>query len=162
MKLLHALAVSIALFVGLWVYISIGLPDLKFYPWIGFVAWAAFFAGGGGSVGFIKPLGASLAGILLTALTMYGVGMAGGSMTSLIILISILAMVLVLIADISYFSYTPAAFLGAATFFGSGGKPDDSILYVILSWVAGLTLGYLSELVGKKMAKKETAKLHLN
>ena len=155
MKLLHALAVSIALLVGLWVYVSIGLPDLKFYPWIGFVAWAAFFAGGGGGAGFVKPLGASVAGILLTAATMYGVGLAGGGLTAIIILVSILALILVLIADISYFSYTPAAFLGAATFFGSGGKPDESIIYVVLSWLAGLTLGYVSEVLGKKMAKKE-------
>lgn len=157
MKLLHALGVSIAILVGVWVYVSIGLPELRFYPWIGFVAWAAFYAAGGGTAGIVKPLAASVAGILLTAVTMYAVAKAGGSLTALIVLVSVLAFVLVAIADVAALAYTPAAFLGAATFFGSGGKPDESVLFVILSWVAGLVLGYLSELLGKKMAKPEAA-----
>jgi hypothetical protein len=153
LKILHALGVSIALLVAVWVYVSIGLPDLKLYPWIGFVAWAAFFAAGGGSAGVVKPLAASAAGIGLTALTMYGVGQAGGGIVSLMLLVAILAFVLVAIADIGAFSYTPAAFLGAATYFGSGSKLDESIAFVMLSWIAGLLLGYASEVLGKKIAK---------
>lgn len=153
MKLLHALGVSIAVLVGVWVYVSIGLPGLKFYPWIGFVAWAAFYAAGGGKAGILKPLSASTIAILLTALTMYGVGQFGGGLVPTIVLVAILAFVLVAMADIRALSYTPAAFLGAATYFGSGGKVDESILFVILSWLAGLALGYASEALGKKMAK---------
>ena len=153
MKLLHALAASIALLVGVWVYVSIGLPGLKLYPWIGFVAWAAFYAAGGGSNGVVKPLCASTSAILLTALTMFAVGQAGGGLTALIVLVAILAFGLVAMADIGLLSYTPAAFLGAATYFGSGGKVDESVLFVILSWVAGLALGYVSEALGKKIAK---------
>ncbi len=51
MKILHALAFSIAILVAAWVYLSVGNPDLGFNPWIGFVAWAAFFAAGGGNEG---------------------------------------------------------------------------------------------------------------
>ncbi|MBP8133647.1 MAG: DUF1097 family protein, partial [Zoogloea sp.] len=50
-------------------------------------------------------------------------------------------------------SYTPAAFLGAASFFGSGGKIDISIALVALTWVVGLGFGYASESVGKKLAR---------
>jgi len=153
MKLLHALGLSIALLVALWVYVSIGMPDLRLYPWIGFVAWAAFFAAGGGRDGVVKPLAASTVAILLTALTMYAVGAVGGGLGALIGLVALLAFVLVVISDVAALSYTPAAFLGAATYFGSGGKVDDSILFVILSWVAGLALGYASEVLGKKMAR---------
>jgi hypothetical protein len=153
MKMLHALGLSIALLVGLWVYISIGMPNLGFYPWIGFVAWAAFYAAGGGRDGVFKPLAASTVAILLTALTMYAVGEAGGGLAAMIGLIAVLAFVLVVLSDVAVLSYTPAAFLGAATYFGSGGKVDESILFVILSWVAGLALGYASEALGKMMAK---------
>jgi len=153
MKMLHALGLSIALLVGLWVYISIGMPNLGFYPWIGFVAWAAFYAAGGGRDGVFKPLAASTVAILLTALTMFAVGEAGGGLAAMIGLIAVLAFVLVVLSDVTVLSYTPAAFLGAATYFGSGGKVDESILFVILSWVAGLALGYLSEALGKMMAK---------
>jgi hypothetical protein len=156
-KILHALGVSIGLLVAVWVYVSIGLPGLKLYPWIGFVAWAAFYAAGGGSAGVIKPLGASAAGVGLTVLTMYAVGQAGGGLVALIVLVAVLAFVLVAIADIGTFSYTPAAFLGAATYFGSGAKLDDSIIYVLLSWIAGLLLGYASEALGKKIARPAEA-----
>jgi len=153
MKLLHALGLSIALLVAVWVYVSIGMPQLRFYPWIGFVAWAAFYAAGGGRDGVVKPLATSTAAILLTALTMFGVGQLGGGLPALIVLVAILAFVLVVLSDIPALSYTPAAFLGAATYFGSGGKVDESIAFVILSWVAGLALGYVSEALGKKMAR---------
>ena len=113
MKMLHALGLSIALLVGLWVYISIGMPDLGFYPWIGFVAWAAFYAAGGGRDGVFKPLAASTVAILLTALTMFAVGEAGGGLAAMIGLIAVLAFVLVVLSDVAVLSYTPAAFLGA-------------------------------------------------
>lgn len=153
MKFLHALGLSIALLVAVWVYVSIGMPQLRFYPWIGFVAWAAFYAAGGGRDGVVKPLATSTAAILLTALTMFGVAQLGGGLPALIVLVAILAFVLVVLSDIPALSYTPAAFLGAATYFGSGGKVDESIAFVILSWVAGLALGYASEVLGKKMAR---------
>jgi len=157
MKITHALGTSIALLVAFWVYVSIGLPELKLYPWIGFVAWAAFFAAGGGRAGVVKPLAASTAGITLTALTMYAVGQSGGSLVALMLLVAVLAFVLVAISDIGLFSYTPAAFLGAATYFGSGSKIDESIAFVILSWVAGLLLGFASEAIGHKIARQTAA-----
>lgn len=154
MKQLHALALSIAVLVALWVYLSIGLPDLKFSPWIGFVAWAAFFAAGGGKGGAQSALGAGLAGVLLTALTMAGVQWAGGDLTALLVLVPVLAFVLVAMAQMPSLAYTPAAFLGAAAFFGSGGKPDLSILFVSLTWIAGVLLGYASEWLGARLAQR--------
>ena len=154
MKITHALGTSIALLVAFWVYVSIGLPELKLYPWIGFVAWAAFFAAGGGRAGIVKPLAASTAGIVLTALTMYAVGQSGGSLVALMLLVAVLAFVLVAMSEIGTFSYTPAAFLGAATYFGSGSKVDESIAFVMLSWVAGLLLGFASEAIGHKIARQ--------
>lgn len=153
MKFLHALGISIAALVAVWVYLSIGMPDLKFNPWIGFVAWAAYFAAGGGGSGFFKSLAAGIAAILLTAATMAGVAALGGGLIPLIALVAVLAFVLVAMADIPALSYTPAAFLGAAAFFGAGGKPDSTILFVSMTWLAGLVLGYVSEVVGKKLAK---------
>lgn len=152
MKFLHALAFSIALLVAVWVYLSIGMPELKFNPWIGFVAWAAYFAAGGGAGGFAKSFGAGIAAILLTAATMAAVQASGGSIGVLVALVAVLAFVLVAMADIAALSYTPAAFLGAAAFFGAGGKPDSTILFVSMTWLAGLVFGYLSEVCAKKLS----------
>lgn len=160
MKLLHALAFSIALLVALWVYLSIGLPALRFSPWIGFVAWAAFFAAGGGVAAIGSAMAAGIAGILLTAATMFGVQQFGGGLPALLVLVPVLAFVLVAMADLRALAYTPAAFLGAASFFGSGGQPDLSILFVSLSWGAGVLLGFASEWFGKRLAREPAAAQH--
>lgn len=153
MKLLHALALSIAALVGLWVYLSIGRPELRFNPWIGFVAWAAFFAAGGGTQGAWKSVAGGIAAILLTAGTMAAVGALGGGLPWMIGLIAVLAFVLVAMADIPALAYTPAAFLSAASFFGAGGKADETILLVSITWLAGVAFGFASELMGKRFAR---------
>ncbi|MBN9695491.1 MAG: DUF1097 domain-containing protein [Zoogloea sp.] len=152
MKLLHALALSIALLVALWVYLSVGNPGLNFNPWIGFVAWAAYFAAGGGGEGTRKAMAAGVAGIVLTAGTLFGVQVLGGGITALVVLVAALAFVLVAMADIPLLAYTPAAFLGAASFFGSGGKIDTGIAFITLTWIVGVVFGYTSEQVGKRLA----------
>jgi hypothetical protein len=153
MKLLHALALSIALLVSVWVCLSIGMPTLNLNPWIGFVAWATFFAAGGGSAALGKSVGAALAGVFLTAGTMYLVGLAGGSLPALAVLVAILAFVLVAMADVAALSYTPAAFLGAATYFGATGDTLEKVMFVSLTWLVGLTFGYASERFGKSMTR---------
>jgi hypothetical protein len=152
MKTLHSLALSIAVLVGFWVYLSVGNPNLNLSPWIGFVAWAAFFAAGGAREGAIKSLAAGITAVLLTALTLFGVQLLGGGLMTTIILISILGFVLVAMADFPVLAFTPAAFLGAACFFGSGGALDVNIFFVLMTWAAGIGLGFISEKIGKSMA----------
>lgn len=153
MKPLMALALSIAALVALWVYLSIGVPTLKLIPWIGFVAWATFFAAGGGTAAIARSLVPAIAAVLLTAATLYAVGLSGGGLIAMIVLIAILAFVLVAMAGHASLAYTPAAFLGAATYFGSGGKIDASIAFVIITWIAGVAFGYVSESFGKRLAR---------
>lgn len=153
MKLLHALALSIAALVALWVYLSVGNPDFQFNPWIGFVAWAAYFAAGGGAEGVGKSVAAGLAGIVLTAITLLGVQMLGGSLWALIALVAVLAFVLVAMADIAALAYTPAAFLGAACLFGSGAKFDMAAVFVAVTWCMGIAFGLASEQIGKRLAR---------
>jgi len=153
MKLLHTLALSIAALVALWVYLSIGRPELHFTPWIGFVAWAAFFAAGGGAGGAVKSIAGGVAAILLTAVTLAAVNALGGGLPWLIGLVAVLAFVLVAMADVPVLSFTPAAFLGAASFFGAGGHTDVTILLVSLTWIAGVAFGYASEFIGKRFAR---------
>lgn len=152
MKLLHSLALSIAVLVAIWVYLSVGNPSFNLNPWIGFVAWAAFFAAGGATDGAKKSVVAGIAGILLTAIALYAVQMLGGGLIAMITVVGVLAFVLVAMAEISLLAYTPAAFLGAASFFGSGGKVDESITFILLTWVAGVLFGFLSEMMGKRLA----------
>ena len=72
---------------------------------------------------------------------------------ALIGLVTVLAFVLVAMADLSLLAYTPAAFLGAACFFGSGAKLEEGFAFVVLTWVAGVLFGLVSEQLGKRLAK---------
>ncbi len=152
MKILHAIALAVALLVAPWVYVSVGVPTLHLNAWIGFIAWGAFFAAGGGVQAITKVGGAGLAGIGLTFLTLLAVQYAGGGLWPLVAFVTILAFVLVAMADVPALAFTPAAFLGAASFFGSQSPLDATALYVALTWVVGLGLGYASERLGKLIA----------
>lgn len=153
MKILHAIALSVALLVAAWVYLSVGVPTLHFNPWIGFVAWAAYFAAGGGAQAIPKAGFAGLAGIGLTFATLLAVQVAGGGLLPLVALVTILAFVLVAMADIPPLAFTPAAFLGAASFFGSSSPLDASALFIAITWMAGVAFGYVSEFLGKSIAR---------
>lgn len=144
MKPLYSFAFVISILVALWVFISIGNPALHLNPWIGLIAWSAYFAGGGTWQVAKNTFFAGIVGILLTALTLYGVNALGGSLQTMMILIPILAFALVVMSQISSLAFTPAAFLAAAAFFGSGGNVDSTILFIILSWIAGICLGIAS------------------
>ena len=100
-----------------------------------------------------KSVAAGLAGAVLTALTLFGVDALGGGLPTLIVLVAILAFLLVAMADITALAYTPAAFMGAACFFGSGAKLDTSALFVCLTWCLGVFFGLASEHVGKRLAR---------
>lgn len=153
MKIIQALAVVVLPLTAALVYLSFGIPELKLSCWVAFVAWAAYFAAGSGRRGVIRAFSGSVAGVLLGALTMYAVDLAGGGLVVLVVFVAILAFVLVAIANIDVFSYTPACFLGTATFFGAGAKLDETIVFLVLSWLLGILIGYVHEAVGKKIAR---------
>lgn len=117
MKPLMGLAISIGALVALWVYQTIGLPGLRLIPWIGFVAWATYYAAGGGRAAVVRSLPLAGAGVLLAALTMFAVEKAGGGLIALVLLVALLAFVLVAMAWHKLLAYTPAAFLGGSYLF---------------------------------------------
>lgn len=148
MKAIYALAVSAGLLVGAWIYLG-GFADLHITPWIGLVSTAALFFCGGGLEGAKKAIGTGVAGILLSALTVLAITQAGGGLAFTAVAVGILAFVLVAMSQIPGLSATPASFLGGCVFFAAGAKPDETVLYVIWSWVLGLALGYFVAALGK-------------
>lgn len=144
MKPLYKLALIISALVGIWVFVSIGNPHLNLNAWVGFVGWATFFAAGGTTEAFKSSAIVGVTSILLTAGTLYLVSLAGSSLASMLILVPILSFILVTMSRYASLAYTPGAFLGAACYFGAGSHFDISILYVVLSWIAGLVLGLAS------------------
>jgi hypothetical protein len=149
MKPIYITSLIISTLVAFWVYLTIGNPHFKLIPWVGFVSWAAYFAAGGNTEAAKSTFVAGLTGLAVAAITLFLVQKAGGSLTSMMILFPILAFILVSMAQLKNFSYTPGAFLGAACLFGTGGNIDISLLFLGLSWIAGIILGVASVQLNK-------------
>jgi hypothetical protein len=161
MDQLVALGISIGVLIAVWVYVAVGMPELGLIVWAGIVAWATFYAAGGGMDGFKKTIASNLAGNFWAAAALYVFTMmGGGSVIVLAIIIGIIAFIFCVQAKIPLLSYIPGAFLGAATWVGvdvagaanDAGLVDAADIMIPVSMVVGAVLGYVSELVGKKMA----------
>lgn len=144
MKLIYKTSLIVSILVAIWIYIAIGQPQLNLIPWVGFVAWAAYFAAGGTCQAAKSTFLAGFMGIFVTIITLLLVQLTGSSLTSMLILFPVLSFILVSMAQLKSLSYTPGAFLGAACLFGTGGNIDSSILFLLTSWSAGIFLGIAS------------------
>lgn len=161
MDLLVALGISIGVLIAAWVYVSVGMPELGLIVWAGIVAWGTFYAAGGGGEGLKKAIASNLAGNFWAAVALYIFAMVGGgSVVVLSILFGIVAFIFCVQAKIPLLAFIPGAFLGAATWVGvdvagaanDAGALDMADIMIPVSMIVGAILGYISELIGKKMA----------
>jgi hypothetical protein len=160
MDSLVALGISIGVLIAVWVYVAVGMPDLHLIVWAGIVAWAAFYAAGGGVTGLQKTIASNLAGCILAAIALTVWPMAGGSVLALAIIFGIVAFLFCVEAKIPLLSFIPGAFLGAAVWVGvdvagagaDAGIVDKADIMIPVSLIIGAILGYISEVIGKKMA----------
>jgi hypothetical protein len=161
MDALVALGISIGVLIAAWVYVSVGMPELGLIVWAGIVAWATFYAAGGGSGGLQKAIASNLAGNFWAAVALYVFAMVGGgSVVILAIIFGIVALIICVQSKISLLSFIPGAFLGAATWVGvdvagaanDGGVVNMADVMIPVSMVVGAILGYVSEAVGKKLS----------
>lgn len=141
MKKLIGVALAVGVLAGLWAQYS---PVIGIVTWVGFVAWAAYFASGAGASGAVSTLittsvGATYGWIVVTVSTM--IPFAG----ALAIGVGVIAALMCLQAGWSVLAFIPGAFLGASCFFGN----EAGILSTILALVVGTGLGWLSDTIGK-------------
>ena len=125
---------------GLWTQVSIELAL------IAFVAWATFFAAGGGREGCTKGLAANLSGVawawvaskVLEQATFDG---------AVALAVTVLAFVLCVQAAVPLLSFIPGAFVGTAVFFGTAFDLGGTVLAL----VTGAGLGWLSAVLAAKI-----------
>ncbi|MBA2565394.1 MAG: DUF1097 domain-containing protein [Gemmatimonadetes bacterium] len=153
MSLYTALGIAIGILIAVWTYLSLG-TDVGLIVWAGIVAWGAFYAAGGGTEGFMKTVATNLSGILWGFLVLLIAGMIGGGVAIVALLVGVAAFMMCVQANLPLLSFIPGAFLGAATYVGAGGtgKFDRLLVMVALSMVLGALFGYVSEVLGKKLA----------
>jgi hypothetical protein len=154
-KRLIALGISIGVLAGLWTVLalsvtSIGAWQAPLVVWIGFAAWATFYAAGGRVPGLAKALGSNVSGLLWGFLLLWAATrIAEGSAVVLGLFVAIAAFGMCVQAAWAPLAFIPGAFVGAAAFFGNGGV----FWATLVSLVAGALLAYASELLGDVIEK---------
>ena len=160
MKRLIALGISIGVLAGLWTFFAlsvtaIGGYEAPFVVWIGFAAWAVFYAAGGRLPGLTKTLGSTISGLLWGYVLLWAATQVSeGSAAVLGLFVAIAAFGMCVQAAVPLLAFIPGAFVGAAAYFGSGGV----FWSTLLSLVAGALLAYVSELLGDVIEKALTSR----
>ena len=155
MKRLIALGISIGVLAGLWTVFALSVPAIggyqaPFVVWIGFAAWAVFYAAGGRMPGLTKTLGSTLSGLLWGfALLWAATQVSAGSAVVLGLFVALAAFGMCVQAAVPLLAFIPGAFVGAAAYFGNAGV----FWSTLISLVAGALLAYASELLGDVIEK---------
>lgn len=135
--------ISIGVLAGVWTQASL---ELNLVTWVAFVAWACFYAAGGGREGFTRGLAANLSGAVwgyLVSLLVKQVTFNG----ALAIAVAVIAFAMCVQASVPLLSFIPGAFAGAASFFGTGFDLTGTVLALAL----GAGLGWLSAVLAARI-----------
>ncbi|MGW4059806.1 DUF1097 domain-containing protein [Amycolatopsis sp. NPDC004747] len=147
MRALTATGITVGLLAGLWTWVSelTGLPT-----WVAVVSWAAFFAAGGKGTGLVKTAAAGVSGIAWGWLGVLGAGLLGGWAGALPVAVAVIAFAMCVQAGWAPLSFIPAAFLGAASLFGTG----VDVLTTAVAFVIGVGLGIASEWAAAQLVRR--------
>jgi hypothetical protein len=143
MKPYIGVGLSVGVLAGIWTQLS---TQTGLITWVAFVAWACFFAAGGGAGGFTKGLAANLSGVfygwlvaLLIAVADFPGVLAVGVGTA--------ALIMCLQAGWAPLSFIPGAFAGTAVYFGTAFSFWPSVLALSI----GAALGWISAVLGDRI-----------
>ncbi len=160
MSILLGLTVSIGLLavVATWIFLG-PLAAMGFQIWQAFVAWACFFHSGGKTDGLVKTAVCMTFGALVGMLSVMLAGQLGmlGALAAPVA-VGIGAACIVLAAHMTLLSTIPASVYGFACvagliLLGKDMTPMNAIVPTIGSIIIGALFGWLSEMIGGKLAK---------
>lgn len=143
-KPLLGIGISVGVLAGIWTFASV---ELTLITWVAFVAWACFFAAGGGTTGLAKGLAANLAGIFWGWVIGQGLDTISASTLALALMVTVVGFILCVEAALPLLSFIPGGFAGTAVFFGTGFDLGG----VLVAVVAGAVLGIVSERLGAQI-----------
>ncbi|MDV3126036.1 DUF1097 domain-containing protein [Mycobacterium sp. 21AC1] len=132
--------------------------------WVLFIAWASFFAAGGGLTGAARSLVMLILGVASATATMMAIGALGGSTWAVGGCVIIGAGILVFITRDGLLSFTPAGFFGFASVVGTLAATGTAItapvslshpvLLVLGALLLGTAFGLASERLGGLLTTK--------
>lgn len=143
MKNFLGVGISVGVLAGLWTQVSI---ELALVTWVAFVAWACYFAAGGGRSGFVHGLAANVAGALwgyAASLVLERATFTG----AVALAVTAVAFILCVQAAVDLLSFIPGAFAGTAVFFGTAFDLTGTLVALVI----GACLGWLSDVAARRI-----------
>lgn len=135
--------------------------------WVTFIAWASFFACGGGRAGFVKSIVSNLTGIVIASLSLAAAAAMPASPLWAAICVGVGTGAMIAVSAVPLLGFPPAIVFGFASLVGTtaatgrGVFSDDLLAHPALvagaAMLLGATFGFLSErgtllLAGRKPA----------
>lgn len=124
--------------------------------WAGFASTTAYFATGMRFLsGFFMTVITTLFGVGFAWLMIVGAEILGGSNGAYALAVGIFVVCIVLMGQIKWTGYVPGIFVGTYSLFA---MPDNDVLLLVLSLLAGAILGLACDWLGKAIFVKYAPK----
>jgi Protein of unknown function (DUF1097) len=151
------IGISIGVLAGVWTALStnIVMTSMPLITWVGFAAWACYFAAGAGVTGLTKSVASNLSGAVYGWLVLAFIG-AAAFKGNLAIAVGVIALLMCLQASISVLSFIPGAFIGAASYFGTTYSFWPTVVAIVVGALFGFASGWLGEKIQAMVAKPTT------
>ncbi len=159
-----ALAISIAVLGGLDTYLTATLLPIP--VWVTFIAWASFFACGGGVSGLSRSIASNWIGILIASLCLLVMTVAPTSPLLAAVSVGFGSGVMILAASAGFLGYPPAIVFGFASLVGTTQVTGRGVLDLGLthptlvagfSMLVGALFGFVSERLAKALTERPAA-----
>lgn len=159
-----AAMISLGVLGGIDTYLTATLLPVP--VWVSFIAWASFFACGGGEAGFVKSICSNFTGIVIATCSLVAIAIAPSDPIYAAISVGIGTSAMVLVGAAGLLSFTPAVVFGFASTVGTmvaTGKPiltgdiSQPSLVAACAMLLGCSFGWLSEKGTQILAGKPAA-----
>lgn len=161
MSPLWALTISIAVLGGVDTYLTATVMPIP--VWVTFIAWASFFACGGGSAGFIKSVISNWTGIVIASLCLLAISAVPASPAFAGLSVGIGSGAMILASSHRALGFPPAIVFGFASTVGTvaaTGHPITEVslasptLIAAVSMLVGAAYGFTSEKIADVLATR--------
>lgn len=130
--------------------------------WVTFIAWASFFACGGGQHGFVKSVASNFTGIAIASLTLLVIELSPTPLFAAIC-VGLGTSAMIWASSVPLLSFPPAIVFGFASTVGTAAATDTTILtggithptlVAAVAMLVGAAFGYVSELGTNLLARR--------
>ncbi|ODN69150.1 DUF1097 domain-containing protein [Methylobrevis pamukkalensis] len=134
--------------------------------WVTFIAWASFFACGGGTQGFVKSVARNWTGILIASVTLLIITHGPATPLFAAILVGLGTSAMVFASSFGILNFPPAIVFGFASFVGTTAATGTTVmtpglthptLVAMAAMLLGAAFGFVSELGTQMLTAKKAA-----